>query len=42
MNEISKAEVGGVFVYSDGSLVEGGNIGEGAFIVDGGREGSGV
>ena len=36
---ISKAEARGAFVYSDGSLLEGGNVGEGAFVVDGGERG---
>ena len=36
--ELSRAGVGGAFVYSDGSLLEGGNVGGGAFIEDGGEK----
>ena len=32
--EISKAGAGGAFVYSDDSLMEGGNVGGGAFVVE--------
>ena len=37
--EISRAGIGGAFVFSDGSLMESGNVGGGAFVVDSdGRE----
>ena len=32
-NEISKVGAGGVFIFSDGSLLESGNVGGGAFVV---------
>ena len=31
--EICKAGIGGAFAFSDGSLIEGGNVGGGAYIV---------
>ena len=31
--EIGKAGIGGTYIFSDGSLLESGNVGSGAFIV---------